>query len=183
MEENQKEIEQNQETSEEQETKTFTEEEVSAMIDQRVTEALESHKQKQAEAEKLKAMDDAQRKEYQLKQRIKELEERERAAALKESRMEASNILLQRGLPSEFVDYVLTDNAETMLANINKFEKAFKDAVQVAVDKRISTPSPGGRGASNSATVTKEQFSKMNLAQRSALYQSDPEIFKQLSSQ
>lgn len=182
MEENQKEIEQNQETSEEQETKTFTEEEVSAMIDQRVTEALESHKQKQAEAEKLKAMDDAQRKEYQLKQRIKELEERERAAALKETRMEASNILLNRGLPVEFVDYVLTDNAETMLDNINKFEKAFKDAVQVAVDKRISTPSPGGKGASSGSSVTKEQFIKMNLAQRSALYQSNPELFKQLTS-
>lgn len=52
--------------------------------------------------------------------------------------MEASNILLNRGLPVEFVDYVLTNNAETMVDNINKFEKAFKDAVQVAVDKRIS---------------------------------------------
>lgn len=181
--EDKQEVEQVNEAQEEQEVKTFTEEEVEELINRRVSEALESHKEKQAEAEKLKEMNDSQRKEYQLKQRIKELEERERAAALKESRMEASNILLQRGLPGEFVDYVLTDNAETMLANINKFEKAFKDAVQVAVDKRISTPSPGGRGASNSATVTKEQFSKMNLAQRSALYQSDPEIFKQLSSQ
>lgn len=178
-------------TSDNQQVQTYTTDEVAQMLkeetDKRVAEALEAQKvefeQKQAESEKLKKMDDAQRREYELERRIKELEERERATAIKENRMEASNVMLKRGLPVEFVDYVIADDAETMLENINQFEKAFNTAVQNAVDKRISTPKPGAKGNSTaSATITKEQFAKMTLSQRSELYRNDPDLFKQLTT-
>lgn len=175
-----------------QQVQTYTTDEVTRMIEaetsKRVNEALEAQRvafeQKQAEAEKLKEMDDAQRREYELERRIQELEERERLTALKENRMEASNVMLKRGLPVEFVDYVIADDAQTMLDNINAFEKAFNTAVQKAVEKRISTPTPGAKGNPNlnNAGVTKEQFAKMTLAQRSELYNKNPELFKQLNA-
>lgn len=183
-----------QETNEQQENqvKTFTEDEVAKMLqqetDRRVTQALAKQKaqfeKEKVVADKLKDMDEAQRKEYELEQRLKSIKEREKEMALKENRMEASNVMLKRGLPLEFVDYLVADEAETMLDNINKFETAFKAAVQDAVNKKVSTPPPGsGRSASNgNSTVTKEQFNKMTLAQQSEIYRNDPELFKTLST-
>lgn len=174
-----------------QEIKTFTEEEVASMLqteaDRRVTQALAKQKaqfeKEKAESEKLKDMDDAQRREYDINQRLKLIKEREKEMALKENLMEASNVMLKRGLPIEFVDYVLADDAETMLDNINTFEKSFNTAVQDAVNKKVSTPSPGaGRSSNSSAAITKEQFNKMTLAQQSELYRNDQELFKALSS-
>lgn len=173
------------------EVKTYTEEEVASMLqkeaDRRVSQALAKQKaqfeKEKAEADKLKDMDEAQRKEYDLEQRLNSIKEREKEIALKENRMEASNVMLKRGLPIDFVDYVVAGDAETMLENINTFEKAFKAAVQEAVNKKVSTPPPGaGRASKSNTLVTKEQFNKMTLAQQSELYRNDPELFKVLSS-
>lgn len=183
--------ESNSENQKENEVKNYTEDEVAEMLqqetDRRVTQALAKQKAQfekdKAVAEKLKDMDEAQRKEYDLDQRLKAVKEREKEMALKENRMEASNVMLKRGLPLEFVDYLVADDAETMLDNINKFEGAFNAAVQVAVNKKVSTPSPGsGQSTNTSAAVSKEQFQKMTLAQQSELYRKDPELFKTLSA-
>ena len=37
--------------------------------------------------------------------------------------------MANRGLPIEFVDYIVAEDAETMMENITTFERAFKSAV------------------------------------------------------
>lgn len=76
------------------ETKTYTQEEVDALLqregDKRVTEALKKVERKNAdkvrEAQKLAQMDSQQKYEYELEQREKAIEEKEKALALAENK-------------------------------------------------------------------------------------------------
>jgi hypothetical protein len=66
-----------------------------------------------------------------------------------------------------------------MLDNINTFEKAFKAAVADEVSRRMAGPAPKSTGVSQTG-LTKEEFSKMNLAQQAELYKTNPTLYKEL---
>ena len=168
--------------------KTYTESEVQMLLqkegDRRVSNALKKQ-QKQfesqmAEAEKLKTMDEAQRKDYEYNQKLEELERREREFTITQNKLEATKVLSSRGLPVEFVDYIVAEDAETMLENINVFEQAFKSAVSDAVAKKISNPSPK-TGSAKQAGMTREEFSKLNVAQQAEIYRTNPKLYSQLT--
>lgn len=168
--------------------KTYTEQEVQDLLqketDRRVTSALKKQQQqfenKIAEAERLRNMDEAQRKDYEYNQKIAELEQRERDFNLAQNKLEASKVLSNRGLPITFVDYIVADDADTMLENINIFEKAFKAAVADAVTKKLASPTPK-TGSVTQTGITKEDFAKMNLAQQAELYKTNPILYKELT--
>jgi DNA polymerase II large subunit len=169
------------------EQKTYTEAEMQELLqretDRRVSSALKKQEQKFnnkiAEAEKLRGMDEAQRRQYEYDQRIAELESREKDFALAQNKLEATKVLANRGLPVVLVDYVVADDADTMLDNINTFEKAFKAAVADEVSRRMAGPAPKSTGVSQTG-LTKEEFSKMNLAQQAELYKTNPTLYKEL---
>lgn len=168
--------------------KTYTEEEVQALLqketDRRVSSALKKQQKefenRMAEAEKLKSMDESQRKEYEYEQKLHELETREKEFAIAQNKLEATKVLANRELPIEFVDYIIADDAETMLENINSFEKAFKAAVADAVAKKIASPAPKS-GQVKQTGMTREDFKKLSISQQSELYRTNPELYKQLS--
>jgi DNA polymerase II large subunit len=178
-------VETNEATGTEQ--KTYTEAEMQELLqretDRRVSSALKKQEQKFnnkiAEAEKLRGMDEAQRRQYEYDQRIAELESREKDFALAQNKLEATKVLANRGLPVILVDYVVADDADTMLDNINTFEKAFKAAVADEVSRRMAGPAPKSTGVSQTG-LTKEEFSKMNLAQQAELYKTNPTLYKEL---
>lgn len=169
--------------------KTYTEEEVRALLqqegDRRVTQALNKQRKemekKQAEAEKLREMDESQRREYEYNKKVEELEQKEREFAIAQNKLEASKVLANRGLPVEFVDYVVADDADTMMANIDTFDKMFKSAVADAVSQRISQPTPKA-GSAQQGGLTKEEFRKLNLAQQAEVYRTNPTLYKELTS-
>lgn len=171
------------------ETKTYTEQEVMELLqregDRRVTSALKKQaaqfETKMAEAEKLRGMDEAQRKEYEFNQKVAELEAREKEFNLMQNKLEASKVLANRDLPIEFVDYIVADDADTMMENINTFEKAFKAAVADAVTKKMASPTPKG-GSVKQTGITKEDFKKMNLAQQAELFRTNPALYKELTN-
>ena len=134
-----------------------------------------------AEAEKLRGMDEAQRKEYEFNQKVAELEKKEREFNLAQKKLEASKVLANRELPIEFVDYIVADDADTMLENINVFEKAFKAAVADAVSKKLASPAPK-TGSVKQTGLTREDFKKMNLAQQAELYKTNPALYKELAA-
>lgn len=177
-----------EQVTENQEGKTYTEAEVQAMLqkegDRRVTAALKKQQAtfetKMAEAEKLRGMDEAQRKEYEYDQKVKELEEREKEFNLTQNKLEASKVLSNRGLPVEFVDYIVAEDADTMLENINTFEKAFKAAVADAVTKKMASPTPKDSSVKQTG-LTKDEFKKMSLAQQAELYRTNPALYKELT--
>ena len=153
MEENKGSMENNQldnNQGEQSAEKTYTEAEVQALLqqeaDRRVSSALKKQQKefetKMAEAEKLKSMDESQRREYEYNQRLQQLEQKEHEFAVAQNKLEATKILANRGLPIEFVDYIVADEAETMMENINTFDKLFKAAVADEVSKKIASPSP-----------------------------------------
>ena len=119
------------EQTQEQSVKTYTQDEVDKLLqqetDRRVTSALQKQQRKfeaeKAEAEKLRDMDEAQKKEYEFNKRVAELERREKEFALMENKVSATKVLGDRGLPIQFVDYIVADDAETMMTNINNFDK------------------------------------------------------------
>ena len=168
--------------------KTYTESEVQAMLQRetarRVSSALNKQKkdfEKQvAESEKLKAMDENQRKEYEYSQKLQELEARERDFNIAQNKLEATKIMANRGLPIEFVDYIVAEDAETMMDNITTFESAFKSAVADAVAEKIASPAPK-TGNVKQTGISKEEFRKMNLAQQSEIYRTNPELYRQLT--
>ena len=168
--------------------KTYTEEEVQALLqkeaDRRVSSALKKQQKefenRMAEAEKLKSMDESQRKEYEYEQKLRELETREKEFAIAQNKLEATKVLANRELPIEFVDYIIAEDAETMMENINSFEKAFKAAVADAVAKKIASPAPKS-GQVKQTGMTREDFKKLSISQQSELYRTNPELYKQLS--
>lgn len=169
--------------------KTYTEKDVMELLqretDRRVTAALKkqqaSFETKMAEAEKLKSMDESQRKDYEYNQKVAELEKREREFNLAQNKLEASKVLANRDLPVAFVDYIVADDADTMLDNINTFEKAFKAAVADAVSKKLASPTPKSSSVKQTG-ITKEEFQKMNLAQQAEVYKTNPTLYKELTT-
>lgn len=171
-------------------TKTYTEDEVLALIqkeaDKRVTQALKKQQAKfekaQSEAEKLRTMDETQRKEYEFQQKLEEFEAQKREFTITQNKLEASKVMAERGLPIQFVDYIVAEDADTMLENITTFEMAFKSAVADAVSAKIATGTPKGATSTKQTGLTKEQFKKMSVSQQSELYSTNPQLFKELSS-
>lgn len=176
------------ETGEASAEKTYTESEVQALLqregDRRVTNALKKQQRefetKQAEAEKLRAMDENQRKEYEYTQRLQELEQKEREFTVAQNKLEATKVLANRELPIEFVDYIVAEDADTMMDNINVFERTFKAAVADAVAKKIASPAPKG-GSVKQTGMTKEEFRKLSVAQQSELFRTNPELYRQMT--
>lgn len=173
---------------EEQPIKTYTEEEVAAKLqaeaDRRVSQALAKQQAKfkaqMDEAEKLRTMNEEQKAQYQLEQRIKDIEAKEKEFALKENKYEAQRIMVEKNIPLAFADFIVAEDAETMMSNITLFEKEFRAAVRAEVDKRIASPAPKANIGMDGG-VTKEQFSKMTINQQMEIYNQDPELYKKLS--
>lgn len=169
--------------------KTYNEAEVMELIqktaDKRVTDALKKQEykfnQKMAEAEKLKNMDEEQRKSYEFEQKLNEFEAQKKEFALMQNKLEASKVLSNRGLPMAFVDYIVAEDADTMMENINIFEKSFKAAVNDAVSSRIASPSPKSATVSQQG-MTREQFSSLSISQLTELERTNPTLFAQFSN-
>lgn len=159
-----------------------------ADIDRRVQQALQTQerkmlarfKQEQTEAQKLSSMNETQRKEYEFEQKKKELEEKEKQFNLMSNKMEATKVMASRGVPVDFVDYIVDESADVMMARIDTFDKQFKAAVADAVNKKIASPAPKASGVTQTG-LTKEQFSKMSIAQQSELYRTNPTLYKELA--
>ena len=169
------------------ESKSYTEAEVLEMLqketDRRVTAALKTQedkfKSKIDEATKLSQMDESQKKTYEFEQRVKELESKEKEFSLMKNKIEAQKVLSSRGLPIEFVDYIVAEDAETMMERIEMFDKNFKAAVNDAVSKKITNPTPK-LGSSTQTGLTPETFKAMSIAEQSELYRTNPTLYKEL---
>lgn len=172
------------EQNEPNEKTTFTKEEVDALIqkeaDKRVSQALATAERKNQaklrEAEKLANMSATEKYEFELQKREQAIAEKEHQLLLAENRAEASKILAEKGLSQTFLDFVLADTADVMNDNITKIERAFKASVKQEVEKRLGNNAPKSSSINN-GTMTKEQFSKLSLAEKQKLYQTDKELY------
>ena len=177
--------EQNNENNNEQ--KTYTQEEVLALIqkeaDKRVTQALATQQKKYEKQLSLSKLDGDEREKAEKDNRIAELEQQLAEFQIEKNRSELKSVLSARGLSAEFCDIInITDDIEASQANIDKLDKLFKAAVTAEVEKRLAGNAPKGNGTNITGDITREQFVKMPLSQQSALYKSNPELYKKLTT-
>lgn len=187
-----KELNTNTETTEtmEQSTQpaTYTQEQFEAALqaetDRRVTTALKKKEKEAAQrisqAEKLARMNEEEKREFELKQREEALAAKERELMVSANKVECLKILSDKKLPAELVDFVVSDDADTMQHNIKLFERLINKAVSEQVRERIGTGSPQ-IGTATGVGITKDSFKKMSIAEQSKLFQENPELYKELA--
>ena len=133
------------------------------------------------EAKKLAQMNEQQRYEYELDSREKAIAEKEKALALAENKATAASILADKGISAKLVEFVVAEDADTMMDRINTLEKEFKASVKVEVEKRLATSTPK-KNLPTSQVITKEMFNKMKLTEQADLYNNNPDLYKALTS-
>lgn len=168
----------------EQETETtkkieLTEKELQSIIDKRVSQALATQKQKLDEANRLANMSAEERREAEYQEKIKALEEREAKLARAEMLTELTKQLSEKNLPVESADFLIGKDADATSANLKAFEKMFNKAVSAQVAQQLGGNAPQA-STNETGAITKEQFSKMTLAQQSQLYRDNPELYNSL---
>ena len=164
--------------------KTYTFEEVQALLqseaDKRVTAALKKQQAKHDKELSLSKLDGSEREKAEQANRIAELEEQLAAFQVEKNRSEIKSVLSSRGLSAEFADLLtIGDSIEEAQATIDTFDKLFKAAVKVEVEKRLAGNAPKGNGA-GPVEVTRDAAKKMSLAELNELASKDPEKFNQL---
>ena len=186
---NESEAKQGTEQQAAEEVKTYTQEEfdkaLQSEVDKRVTQAMQTAERKAdarvKEAKKLAQMSEQQRYEYELETREKAIAQKEQELALAENKATAASVLADKGISAKLVDFVVAEDAETMMNNINLLEQEFKASVKAEIEKRLATSTPK-KNLPTDKPITKEAFSKMKLTEQAVLYQQNPELYKQLSN-
>ncbi|MBW3281004.1 DUF4355 domain-containing protein [Streptococcus pyogenes] len=77
----------------------------------------------------------------------------EKAVAEREMRIETHSLLVEKGLPLDFIDIVLTTTAEEVKANIDNLQTIFDKAVEKRVNDRLTQKPP--RTGNGSVGMTK----------------------------
>ncbi len=171
------------------EVKTYTQEELQAESDRRVTSALKKKEREIAALKKqienvktLSQLDEESRAAAEKDMHIAELEEKLKGYQLAASKSEVMKVLNARGLSAEFADMLAigTDTEEAQ-AMIDAFDKLFKKEVAREVKARLAETSavPQIADAMN-GKMSREQFNALSIAEQQAMYNSDPELVRQL---
>lgn len=167
--------------------KTYTAEEVNALLqkesDRRVTQALAKQKKEYEKKLSLSSLDEQQRKEAEAQMKIEELQSQLAAFQIEKNKSELKSIMAARNLDVRLADIInITDDLEESQQNIETLDKIFKECVRKEVEKRLAGNPPKGNVISDNGEITKEQFKQMPLSKQSALYRSNPELYKKLTT-
>ena len=175
------------------EAKTYSQDEVQALLqkegDRRVTEALRKKEreikaleQRLANEKSLSQLDEESRAAKEKEIRIAELEAQLKDFQTAQTKNEVMKVLGARGLSAEFADMLAigtdTEEAQQM---IDAFDKLFKKEVAREVKARLAETSAVPQIADAiSGKMTKEQFNALPIAEQQAMFNSDPELVRQL---
>ena len=157
-----------------------------AELDKKIQQAIYTNSQNEkkkyekelAKQKSLIGLDDKQRLEAEKADSQSQLEEYK----LTNIKLDTVKVLEKRGLSADLVDFVcLSTDIEVVQANIDKLDKAFKQAVNDAVAKRVTSTGTKNSNNSNNNGITKEQFRKMSIAEQTKLFNENKELYMQLA--
>jgi hypothetical protein len=154
--------------------KLFSQEELDSIIEKRLSKERKKYEAKLKEevnqAERMAQMSEAEKQQALFEKRVKEFEEREAAfnaaqEALNKEKMltEVNKQLVARNLPIDFAEKLISDDAETTMANISKFEIQWQAAINNAVDSRLKGTTPTSPLRKNEPS--KKDVSKMSFSE------------------
>lgn len=147
------------ETKQEKSERTFTRAEFGKAVAAEIAKARATWESEQAEAlelaksegERLAKLTKDERAREEEAKRLKAIEERERAIAEREMKMATMALLVEEGLPQEFLGHVLAPTAEEVKAKISDLRNVFDKEVEKRVNERLVQSAPR-RGAINGLT-------------------------------
>lgn len=164
--------------------KTYTQEEVNQLLqreaDRRVSSALAKQKKEYEKKLSLSNLDENQRAVAEKDNRISELEEQLKEFRTIQAKNEVIKVLDARGLSAQFADIIsIDDDVEAAQARIDTLDNLFKKAVQEEVKRRLANPAPKVGG--NDGELNHDRFNRMTLKERQDLYTQNPDLYKKLS--
>jgi len=127
------------------EGKTFSQDQLDKIISSKLKQVDKKNEerireivdQERIKAEKLATMS-VQDKEKELINRYKaDIEAKERALKIRESKLEATFLLNEKNIPIDLVDFVLDPDIENMKNNIEKLEKTYKKAIEKGINEKL----------------------------------------------
>lgn len=177
------------------ETLTLTKEELATMLqkeaDRRVTSALAKAKKNWEseigskmdshlkDYEKRAQMTPEQLKQLDLEEKFKMLEEKEAQYQAMIRKVEIGEKLTERKLSTVLTDFVYDDDMDVVEQKITTLEQLVLGMVNEEVEKRINTSKP--KASVNQASLDKEKFKSLSIAERAELYRTNPTLYKQLN--
>lgn len=163
--------------SEKETEKTFTQDEVNKIVQDRLAKEKAKNEKAQEEAKKLAKMNAEQKNQYMVEQLQKELEEYKTKEAKNDMIKEANSMLKEAdiNLPDEVVAMLIGDNAEDTKICVDSFSKAFKTAVERAVNEKLKGKTPKQKSV---AGLTREDIlSVKDRQERQRLIKENEELF------
>lgn len=140
--------------------RTFTRDDIAKMMTAERTkweaEQADAIEKARSEGERLAKLSKDERAKEEEQKRLDAITERERLVAEKEMRIETQTLLVEKGLPLEFIDIVLATTAEEVKTNIDNLQTIFDSAVEKRVDERLTQEKP--RTGNGSQTMTKAEI-------------------------
>lgn len=187
--------EKGQEETKQKEVNTFDEEKLEKLIQakvDRLTARLGKEKadlQKEVDKLKREKLSDEEIKQLEISEKEKALAERERALLDKENRLYAIKAIKAAQLDDgsdkslELVDFVMSDDTETIDKRVKAFGDLVRKLVTAEVDKKFKSngriPNTGSSGGGNNNPFSKESF---NLTEQMRILSENPELAKQLQA-
>jgi hypothetical protein len=171
------ELDQSNVDAEKETEKTFTQDEVNKIVQDRLAKEKAKNEKAQEEAKKLAKMNAEQKNQYMVEQLQKELEEYKTKEAKNDMIKEANSMLKDNDitLPDEVVAMLIGDNAEDTKVCVDSFSKAFKTAVERAVNEKLKGKTPKQKSV---AGLTREDIlSVKDRQERQRLIEENEELF------
>ena len=187
-------VEQNQQENEE--TKTLTQSELDSLMDKHTAKVLEKQKadfekqlaeaiqQGKTEGEKLATMSAKEKAEEESKQRLADLEAREKELNQRELTVNVSSLLKESELPTDLAEsLVKLGNADEISTVVDSLQQAIQQGINDGVKDRLRQGQPKNGASKISGDIGKVEFNAMTAAERVAFSKSNPEQFKQITGE
>ena len=156
--------------------KTFTQEELDKILNKKFAQWQKKTEEAKAEAERKAKLTEAEK----LAEERKEFEAMKKQFEYEKRVNSTSKVLASNNLPVEFADFLVGENEEVTSQRVDLFKDAFNNALEKAITERLRGTTPKV-STSSMASITKEQFKKMDLMQRQELFNNDRELYNELS--
>lgn len=187
-------VDQNQQENEE--TKTLTQSELDSLMDKHTAKVLEKQKadfekqlaeaiqQGKTEGEKLATMSAKEKAEEEAKQRLADLEAREKELNQRELTVNVSSLLKERELPTNLAEsLVKLGNADEISTVVDSLQQAIQQGINDGVKERLRQDPPKNDATKINGDIGKVEFNAMTAAERVAFSKSNPEQFKQITGE
>lgn len=131
-------------------------------VEEIIAKTIAKERKKAEDAERLSKLSEKERAEEQAKLDKQEIEELKAKLAMKDLEDDTIKELKEQELDSDFLEFVIAEDAEKTLEKIKRFKPLFDRAVNQAVDERVRGKSPQG---TNNLRTKKDVLSAENIGE------------------